>query len=152
MVFYQSPRGQSFSAPDLHRLFQQMGEVLSGLKALRDTVELRQEQAEQLHVMHRADMSELKRDQQELDEKLDCVICVMQHDLEALRSGAVETARSIHDLAGAVRSLRGPLADIMALRSRAAGLLLGVGLVGSAALWLAEPIYHWAVEELLTSR
>ena len=152
MVFYRSLRSPSLSAPDLHRLFQQMGEVLSGLRALRDTGELRQEQAEQLHAMLRGDMSGLKKDQQELEEKLDCVICVMQHDLEALRSDAAETARSIHDLAGAVRSLRGPLADIIALRSRVAGLLLGVGLFGSAALWLAEPVYHWAVEELLTRR
>ena len=45
MVFYRSPKCVSFSAPDLHQLYQQMGEVLSGLKALRDTVELRQEQA-----------------------------------------------------------------------------------------------------------
>lgn len=137
---------------DLHPLFQQMGEVLSGLRAMRETMEIRQVQAEQLHDLLRADMATLRRDQRELEEKLECVICVMQHDLEALRSGAAETARSIFDLVAAVQSLRRPIADILALRSRMAGLVFGVGVVGSAALWAAEPIYRWFVESVLVRK
>lgn len=136
----------------MRSLFQQMGEVISGLRALRETMEIRHVQSEQLHELIRTDVSVLKREQRELEEKLDCVICVMQHDLEALRSGAGETARSIFDLIGAVQSLRRPIADILALRSRVAGLVFGLGVVGSAALWVGEPVYRWVVEGLLTRR
>ncbi len=137
---------------DLHSLFQQMGEVLSGLKALREAAEMRHAQSEQLQDLMRADVATIRNDQRELEEKLECVICVMQHDLEALRTGAAATARSICDLLSAVESLRRPIADISALRSRAAGLFLGVGVVGSVMLWVADPIYKWFVEHLLSGR
>jgi hypothetical protein len=45
-----------------------------------------------------------------------------------------------------VDELRRPVAEIVALRSRAAGIVVGVGVLGSGALWLAEPIYRWFVE------
>jgi hypothetical protein len=46
-----------------------------------------------------------------------------------------------------VQNLRQPVADMMALRSRVAGLILGLGVLGSAAIWLAEPFYRWVVEQ-----
>jgi len=129
-----------------------MGEVLSGLKALREAAEIRHAQSEQLQDLMRADVATIRGDQRELEEKLECVICVMQHDLEALRTGAAETARSICSLLSAIESLRRPIAEIAALRSRAAGLLFGIGVVGSALLWLADPVYKWFVENRLLGR
>ena len=131
---------------EMKALYQQVGEVLRGLRALSETIDIRHAQAEKMHDTTRADLSVLRQDQRDLEEKLDCVICVMQHDLEELRMGAVVAARSIDELLGAVRDVRKPVAEIIALRSRAAGLILGLGIFGSAVLWLAEPFYRWSVE------
>jgi len=48
-----------------------------------------------------------------------------------------------------VTELRKPVADIMTLRSRAAGLVVGIGIIGSAVLWMIEPFYRWFVEHQL---
>lgn len=97
-------------------------------------------------------LDDVRQKQRDLDEKLDCVICVMQHDLEQLRAGAAESARSIEELLGMVRELRGPVTEIVALRARAAGLILGMGILGSAVLWLAEPFYRFVVEHQYLKR
>ena len=93
------------------------------------------------------DVLTVRRDQRDLEEKLDCVICVMQHDLESLRTGALTNAHSVNELLRVVQELRRPVTEIVALRSRVAGLVLGLGLVGSIATWLAEPLYRWMVEQ-----
>jgi hypothetical protein len=134
---------------DIHVLFQQMGEVLSGIRALHESIEIRQAQAEQLHDLVRSDLAGLKQDQRDLEEKFECAVCVVQHDVESLRRGSDENARSILDLVAAVEGLRGPIADIAALKSRVAGLVFGAGVLGSAALWLAEPLYRWFVNTSL---
>jgi hypothetical protein len=132
---------------DLNPLYQQMGEVLQSLRALGETIEIRHSQTERLHDLIRTDMSTLRQDQRDIEEKLDCAICVMQHDLERLRSGAMANERSVDELLRVVQELRGPVADIIALRSRVAGLVLGLGVLGSVAMWLAEPLYRWIVEQ-----
>jgi hypothetical protein len=60
---------------------------------------------------------------------------------------AAAGSRSVDELTCAVQNLRQPVADMMALRSRVAGLILGLGVLGSAAIWLAEPFYRWVVEQ-----
>jgi uncharacterized protein YigA (DUF484 family) len=132
---------------DLNPLYQQMGEVLQSLRALGETIEIRHSQTERLHDLIRNDMATLRQDQRDLEEKLDCAICVMQHDLERLRTGASANERSVDELLRVVQELRGPVADIIALRSRVAGLVLGLGVLGSVAMWLAEPLYRWVVEQ-----
>jgi hypothetical protein len=132
---------------DYHPLFQQMGEVLSGVEALRDSMRLRQSQADQLHEILRTDLATLRSDQRALEEKLDCVICIMQHDLEALRADTKENACSVDGLVGAIDALRTPIAELGALRSRLAGVVVGLGVIGSAAIWLAEPFYRWLVAD-----
>lgn len=132
---------------DFNPLFQQMGEVLSGIESLRDTIRLRQSQADQLHEILRADLVSLRGDQRDLEEKLECVICVMQNDLGALRRDTGENARALDHLVLAVQALGRPIADIAALRSRVAGVVFGIGVIGSMALWLAEPVYRWLVED-----
>jgi hypothetical protein len=132
---------------DLNPLFQQMGEVLSSIESLRDTIRLRQSQADQLHEFLRSDLAGLRGDQNDLEEKLECVICVMQHDLEALRGATRENARVLDHLVLAVQALRRPIADIAALRSRVAGIVFAIGVLGSVAIWLAEPVYRWVVED-----
>jgi hypothetical protein len=133
--------------PELNQLYQQIGEILQRLRAIGENIELRHEQVEKLHDLTRADVSALRRDQRDLEEKLDCVICVMQHDLEQIRSDSSSRGRSVDDLVRAVQALQAPVSDIIALRSRVAGLLLGLGVLGSAALWLTEPVYRWIVEQ-----
>jgi hypothetical protein len=123
-----------------------MGEVLSSLRALGDVIELRDAQAAKLQDLVRADLAVVRQDQRDLEEKLDCVVCVMQNDLHALRSDAAVTGRSIDELVLAVQELRAPVAAIVALRSRAAGVILGLGVFGSAMLWLAEPVYRWILD------
>jgi len=134
------------SQSELHLLFQQMGEVLSGIKALHETMEIRQAQAEQLQEMVRAELMVLRKDQRDLDEKLDCVAFVMQHDISSVCSGTNDNTRSIADLVAAVNALRRPISDIVALKSRMAGLVVGIGFIGSIMIWLAEPIYRWLIE------
>ena len=135
------------SHQELHPLYQQMGEVLQGLRALAETIEIRHTQSERLYDLMRADMVTLRQDQRDVDEKLDCVICVMQHDLESLRNGAAATTRSVDELLRVVQELRAPVSEIVALRSRVAGLVLGLGVLGSVAVWLAEPLYRWIIEQ-----
>ena len=132
--------------PSLDHIHEQLGAVMQGLRALAETIELRHDQFALLHDLVRADLATLRRDQKYLEEKLDCVICVMQHDLEQFKSGAITSARSVDALTLAVQELRRPVADIVALRSRIGGLILGLGVIGSAVIWLAEPLYRWLVE------
>jgi hypothetical protein len=131
---------------ELHLLFQQMGQVLSGIRTLHETMELRQAQAEQMQELVRSELAVLRQDQRDLEEKMECIVFVMQHDVTALRSVTSENTRSIGDLVAAVDALRRPIAEIVALKSRVAGLIVGVGLVGSAILWLAEPVYRWLID------
>lgn len=135
----------SMAQSDMHVLFQQMGEVLTGIRALHDMMDVRQAQAEQLHGLVRADIATLRSDQRELEEKFECVVCIVQHEMEALRQSTAENARLVDDIASVVDKLRQPIADVLGLKARAAGLLFGLGLVGSAALWLAEPVYGWFI-------
>jgi len=132
---------------EIRTLYQQLGEVLRGLQALSDAAESRQHQTERMFDVTRVDLGVLRRDHSDLEEKLDCVICVMQHDLEELRVGAAAAAQSIDGLIAVFEELRKPVADIITLRSRAAGLILGFGILGSALLWLIEPFYRWFVEQ-----
>jgi hypothetical protein len=132
--------------PGLEHIHEQLGAVMQGLRALAETIELRHDQSALLHDLVRADLATLRRDHKYLEEKLDCVICVMQHDLEQFKCGAITSARSVDALTLAVQELRRPVADIVALRSRIGGLILGLGVVGSAVIWLAEPLYRWLVE------
>jgi hypothetical protein len=131
---------------DASALYRQMGEVVHGLRALEETIQIRHAQLDKLHDLLRCDLAVLRQDQRDLEEKLDCVICVMQHDLEAIRTDAIANAGFVRQLVQAVHDLRKPVAEIVALRSRAAGIVVGVGVLGSGALWLAEPIYRWFIE------
>ncbi len=136
---------------DLHPLFQQMGEVLSGIESLKETSKLRQAQSEQLYELLRGDLSNLRTDQQDLEEKMDCVVCVVQNDLDRLRSDTRDNMKSVEALIEVIETLRRPLADITALRSRVAGFVFSIGIVGSAAVWLAEPVYRYFVQDRLGS-
>ena len=131
---------------DIHLLFQQMGEVLSGIRGMRDTIDIRQAQAEQLHDLIRADIATLRRDQRDIEEKLDCVVCIAQQDIDVLRCRANDSGRAIEALLAEVQAVRSPIIEILAFKSKLAGLLFAVGILGSVALWLAEPVYRWFVE------
>ena len=132
---------------DVNALYQQMGDVLNSLRSLGHMIELRDEQSTKLHDLVRADLSTLRQDQRDLEEKLDCVVCFMQHDLLGLRTETADGARFVKNLIKAVEDLQSPVAEIVALRSRAAGIILGLGIFGSAALWLAQPVYQWVIEQ-----
>jgi len=138
---------RALSNLDLNPLYQQVGEILEGLRALGNTIEIRHTQAERLQDIARSDVNVLRQDQRDLEEKLDCVICVMQHDLETLRANASSSSRSVEELLRVVQELRAPVAEIIALRSRVAGLVLGLGVLGSVGMWLADPLYRWFVEQ-----
>ena len=137
---------------DMNLLFQQMGEVLTGIRGLHDTIDIRQAQAEQLHDLVRTDLATLRHDQRELEEKFECIVSIVQHEMESLRSGAMEHARLITEMVHAIEALRRPIAEILGLKARIAGLVFGAGLIGSAALWLAEPVYGWLVSESFFKR
>ena len=134
-------------AAEVHLLYQQMGEMLSNLRSLADMIAVRDEQSVRLNDLVRHDLSTLKQDQRDLEDKLNCVVCVMQNDMQMLKVGAADGARSVDELVKAVQELRSPVAEIVALRSRAAGLIFGLGIFGSAVLWLAEPVYRWFVDQ-----
>ena len=128
-------------------LSDQLHEVHQGLLALGSIIENRTSQSESVQDLLRSEMNNLWQNQKDLEEKLDCVICVMQHDLEALRSSSAANAKSVGELLQVVQELRQPVYEIIALRSRVAGLVLGLGVLGSVAMWLAEPIYRWIIDQ-----
>ena len=134
------------SQNDIHLLFQQMGDVLSSIRGLRDTIDVRQAQAEQLHDIIRSDIATLRRDQRDMEEKLDCAVYIAQRDIDLLRSLSDDNSRSIAALICEVQSVRSPLLELLALKTRAAGLLFAAGVLGSGVLWLAEPVYRWFVD------
>jgi hypothetical protein len=137
---------------EMHLLFEQMGEVLSGIRALHETSDVRQEQAEKHDNLVRFDLAQLRRDQRELEEKFECIVHIVQHEIEVLRVSAADNARSMDDMCVAVEALRRPVAEILGLKARVAGLVFGAGVVGSAALWLAQPIYGWLVNASFAKR
>jgi len=130
---------------DVNPLFQQMGAVAESLRALSESLELRRAQVDRLHELLRKEVGILSQDQRDLAEKVDCVTCVVQHDLEGLRAEALVGAGTLHQLVEVVQEMRKPMAEIVALRSRIAGLILGFGILGSALIWLGEPIYRWFI-------
>lgn len=131
---------------EYHTLFQQVGEVLSGVRSLRDMADVRQAQAEQLHDLLRSDLASLRRDHGELREKFDCIVLMAQHDLELLRSSADEHSRAIDALASAMDGIRRPVRQMMELKSRLGTFVFVSGILGSCALWLFEPVYRWLVD------
>ena len=134
------------SQSDMHLLFQQMGEVLSGIRSVHDTIAIRQAQAEQLHDLVRSDLATLRRDQRDVEEKLDFMMCMAKSDIDVLRSSSNENTRSIGALVEGLEALRRPIIEIVALKSRLAGLLLAASVLGSGSLWLAEPVYRWFID------
>lgn len=137
---------------EMHLLFQQMGEVLSGIRALHDTIDIRQAQAEQLHDLVRSDIASIRRDQRDLEEKLDCFAFIAQHDIGNLRLSADENARNSELMASAIDALRRPLTELTTIRSRIAGFLFLLGVLGTCAAWLAEPLYRWFIDTSLPPR
>jgi hypothetical protein len=137
---------------DMHLLFQQLGEMLSSIRGLHDTINIRQAQTEQLHELVRSDLATLRRDHRDLEEKFDYVLLIAQRDIERLRSSSLDNARSIGDLVSAIDTLRKPISQLLALKSRVAGILFSAGALGSCALWLAEPVYRWFTDLALQRR
>ena len=137
---------------DIHLLFHQMGEVLSSVRGLYGTIDIRHAQAEQLYVLVRSDLTVLRHDQRELEEKLDRIFWLAQQDIEKLRLRNAEDDRSVDELILSVNALKQPIAEMATLKARVAGLLLAIGTIGSAALWLAEPAYRWLVESSFVRR
>jgi len=137
---------------DMHLLFQQMGEVLTGVQGLHDTIHLRQAQAEQLHDLLRSDLATLRRDQRNLEEKMTYVVFMAQHELEALRHSSMENAQSVERLILTTDALRRPVKEIVALRSRISALLVVGGVLTSCMLWLVEPVYRWFIDINLLRR
>ena len=137
--------------PELSAHFEaQITELLQQLSALAQSFD-----AQNNHIAHVfdivvGDIGRLRQEQVEREEKLDCVIYVMHADLEELRTRSGVSARSIEVLVESVNELKKPVSDIIALRSRGAGVLLGIGIVGSAILWLVEPFYQWYIEQNYT--
>ena len=134
---------------DMHLLFQQMGEVLSGIRGLHDTIDIRQAQAEQLHDLVRQDIAVLRRDQRELEEKFDCAAFIAQHDIEGLRASSNENSRLVEGIAHAVDALRRPIVELTMIRSRVTAFLFIIGILGSCSVWLAEPVYRWFIDATL---
>ena len=134
---------------EYHTLFQQVGEVLSGVRGLRDMADVRQAQAEQLHDLLRSDLASLRREHGELREKFDCMVLVAQHDLELLRSSADEHGRAIDSLVSAMDGLRRPVRQILDVKSRLGTLVFVAATLGSITLWLFEPVYRWLVDAAL---
>jgi hypothetical protein len=130
----------------LNAIFQQLGELIQGVRGLSDIIELRYEQVDKLNELVRTDLSLLRSDHRDLEEKLEAVIAGVQRDLGVVRSGTSASAGAIDALTRAVHELRAPVAEMVALRSRLAGLVLGLGAILGALVWLADPIYQWLLQ------
>jgi hypothetical protein len=134
---------------DQHVLLALIQEVLTAVRRVHETMEVRQAQAEQMQESLRSELRILRQDQRELEQRLHCVAFEMQHDVTALHCDNTDNRVSIDTLVTAVESLRRPITEIVLLKSRIAGLVIGLGFIGSAVLWLAEPVYRWIVENKL---
>ena len=135
---------------DIHLLFQQMGEALSGVRALYSTADIRQAQAEQLYDLVRLDLTSLRNDQRALEEKLERLSWLAQHEIENLKTGNLKSDRLIQDLVTSINALKRPISELITFKARATGLLFAAGLIGNAALWLVEPLYRWLIETVFS--
>jgi signal transduction histidine kinase len=140
------------SDTDSGPLNAKLGEVLVRLRLLGDSIDVRQSQLEKLHVLFRDDLDLLRQDQRSLDNTMRELLAELRQDLGTLRLATAENSRLIENIFPVIDDLSKPVAEIVALRSRVAGLLLGIGVVGSAILWLGQPIYRWVVEQSLLKR
>ena len=137
---------------DIHLLFQQMGEALSGIRGLYNAADIRQAQTEQLYDLVRSDLTSLRYDQRVLEDKFERMSCLARHDIESLRISNLKGSRSIQDLVASVNALKRPIAEMVTLKSRATGVLFIVGVIANCAFWLAEPLYRWLIETVLQRR
>lgn len=139
-------------ASEMNPLYQQIGEILSGLKALHDKVDIRHVQAEKLGDLLQAELRTVKHDQRDLEQKFDGVVYFVKQDVDQLKAATVTTSRSLEELKAAVETLKHPVEEIMALRSRAMGVLLAVSALGSVLVYFFGPLYHWAVDHVSLPR
>ena len=137
---------------EMNPLYQQIGEVLSGLKALHDKVDIRHAQAEKLGDLLQAELRTVKHDQRDLEQKLDGAVYFIKQDVDSLKAATVVTSRSLEDLKVSVETLKHPVEEIMALRSRAMGVLLAVSTLGSVFVYFFGPLYNWAIEHFSLPR
>lgn len=137
---------------EMNPLYQQIGEILSGLKALHDKVDIRHAQAEKLGDTLQAELRTVKHDQRDLEQKLDGAVYFVKQDVDSLKAATVATSRSLEELTAAVETLKHPVDEIMALRSRAMGVLLALSTLGSVFLYFFGPVYHWAVDHFSLPR
>ncbi len=139
-------------ASEMNPLYQQIGEILSGLKALHDKVDIRHAQAEKLGDLLQAELRTVKHDQRDLEQKLDGAVYFIKQDVDSLKAATVVTSRSLEELKVSVETLKHPVEEIMALRSRAMGVLLAVSTLGSVFVYFFGPLYHWAIDHLSLPR
>ncbi|HTR18084.1 MAG TPA: hypothetical protein VMI52_13765 [Acetobacteraceae bacterium] len=117
---------------DLAQFCQQMGEVLSGLKSLEKQIDL-----------VRAEMERGQHEHRWLEEKLNNGLLTVRQDVDALKTTTAAGTHATEELTAALAEMRKPVAEIMALRARAVGVLLTVSAAGSVALCFIDPLLRW---------
>ena len=127
-------------------LSQQLMEIGHSVRILAEVAELRHNQAEKLNELVRGDLTLLRSEQRDLEDQLYADIRIIRSELEGLRAQTVSSASAVESLIASVGELRRPVTEMLTLRSRLAGIIIGVGFVGSAVIGLAEPIYRWVIE------
>ena len=130
----------------LSMLSQQLMEIGHSVRILAEVAELRHNQAEKLNELVRGDLTLLRSEQRDLEDQLYADIRIIRSELEGLRAQTVSSASAVESLIASVGELRRPVTEMLTLRSRLAGIIIGVGFVGSAVIGLAEPIYRWVIE------
>lgn len=136
------------SLDEVNILYQQMGEVLSKLRGLNELISLTDKNSQGNLATLRGDLSAIRDEHRALEGRVDVVVHKMHENLHRLEGGAANLERSMSDMVDAVKRLEIPVAELVALRAKLGGFVVGAGMLGSAGLWIVEPMYRWAVEQL----
>lgn len=135
---------------DANLLYQQMGEVLTRLRILGDVLTAQDDEAKKNRDTIRGEIAKLGGEQRRQEEKFMGSVRAIEAELEKLRGSTGDAAAIITGLASAIQDIRGSVSELASLRAKIGGAVVGLGFIGSMAIWFAEPIYRWAIDHLFS--
>lgn len=131
-------------------LYEKIGDVQASIRALHEIIALRAEQADQLHDLMRLELVTLRREQGELDARIDWAVQVIDVERTQGRADRQVQSQDIRQLRDAIQNLKMSVNEMNVWRGRVVGMTALIGGTANLLIWLAEPAYRWCIDRWLT--